>query len=62
MKKTTYFKVTAPVWCSSEDNIVESVRGTFSTYMNAELFAKAYEDFYNTKVRIVQITAEEVKL
>lgn len=51
-----FFKVVAPIWDDEKKEIVLCTRGTFTTYMNAELFMQAYKFYYNcNNVKIMEV-------
>ena len=54
------FKVVAPIWDDEKKEIVLCMRGTFTTYMNAELFMRAYKIYYNCEnVKIIKEEEDE---
>lgn len=46
------FVVIATVWSEEEKKQVKVIRGMFAEYLDAELFAKAYSEFYKTATEI----------
>lgn len=53
MKK---YEVIITKWSSEEMAQIQKVAGTFDTYMNAKLFAKAYSEYYSATVEIREYT------
>ena len=48
------FEVLTTVWSNEQEKQVKVVAGEFDRYMNAKLFAEAYEKFYSAKVEIIE--------
>lgn len=48
-----YF-VIAKRWSDKEQNTITYIAGQFETYMNAEIFKKAYNEHYNANAAIVE--------
>ena len=46
------FVVIATIWSEKEKKQVKTICGMFASYMNAELFAKAYSEHYKTATEI----------
>lgn len=56
VEKMKLFKVAAPIWDDEKKEIVLCTRGTFTTYMNAELFMQAYKFYYNcNNIKIMEV-------
>lgn len=48
------FEVLTTVWSDEEKKQVKVVAGEFDRFMNAKLFADAYENHYSAKAEIVE--------
>lgn len=60
VEKMKFFKVVAPIWDDEKKEIVLCTRGTFTTYMNAELFMQAYKFYYNcNNIKIMEVEENE---
>ena len=42
-------------WDSTKNKIVEQVAGEFDSFMNANIFANAYENYYSSSTRIIEV-------
>lgn len=42
-------------WDSTKNKMVEKVAGEFDSFMNANLFAIAYENYYSSSTKIVEV-------
>lgn len=49
------FVVIVTVWSEEEKKQVKVIRGMFAEYLDAELFAKAYSEFYKTVPEIKDV-------
>ena len=49
------FVVLATAWSEEEKKQVKTICGMFASYMNAELFAKAYSEHYKTTAEIKDV-------
>lgn len=49
------FVVIATVWSEEEKKQVKVIRGMFAEYLDAELFAKAYSEFYKAVPEIKDV-------
>lgn len=50
------YEVWTTIWSEEHGKQIKVVAGEFDRYMNASLFAKAYEAHYSAQVEIVEYT------
>ena len=50
------FEVWVTVWSEEYEKQIKVMAGEFDRYMNAKIFADAYEEYYSTIVEIVEYT------
>lgn len=53
----TVYHVVIKKWSAEENQQIRVVAGTFDTYMNASIFAKAYSEHYSTTAEIKEVRA-----